>query len=86
MDHRTGESCNPKRKLGCNLHDVINTNEQTVLKSIKDVFEGEDMQSQQSVLGYEIDLYFCKYKLVMEVYESDHADRNLINETGRRKE
>ena len=46
MDHRTGESCNPKTKLGFNLHDVINTKEQTVLKSIKDAFEGEDMQSQ----------------------------------------
>ena len=44
MDCRTDESCNLKRNLGFRLHDVINTKEQTVLKSKKDAFEGEDMQ------------------------------------------
>ena len=42
------------------LHDVINTNEQTVINSIKDAFEGDDMQSQYSVLSSRIDLYFHK--------------------------
>ena len=41
---RTDESCNLKRNLGFTLHDVINTKEQTVINSIKDAFEGEDMQ------------------------------------------
>ena len=41
---RTDESCNLKRNLGFRLLDMINTKEQTVLKSIKDAFEGEDMQ------------------------------------------
>ena len=40
-----------------------------VLKSIKDAFEGEDMQTQYSVLGYRIDLYFHKHKLAIEVDE-----------------
>ena len=51
MDCRTDESCNLKIILGFKLHDVINTKEQTVLKSIKDSFEGEDMQTQYSFLG-----------------------------------
>ena len=85
MDCRTDESCNLKRNLGFRLHDVINTKEQTVLKSIKDAFEGEDMQTQYSVLGYRIDLYFHKYKLAIEVDEFGHADRNLGNETERQK-
>ena len=42
MDCRTDESCNLKRNLGFRLHNVINTKEQTVLKSIKDGLEGED--------------------------------------------
>ena len=46
MDRTTNESCNLKRNLGFKLHDVINTKEQSVLKSIKDTFEGEDMQTQ----------------------------------------
>ena len=80
MDCRTDESCNLKRNLGFRLHDVINTKEKTVLKSLKDAFEGEDMQTQYSVLGYRIDPYFHKHKLAIEVDELGHADRNLNNE------
>ena len=46
MDCRTDESCNLKRNLEFRLRDVINTKEQTVLKSIKDAFKGEHMQTQ----------------------------------------
>ena len=67
----TDKSCNFKRNLGFRLLDVINTKEQTVINSIKDAFEGEDMQTQCSVLGYRIDLYFHKYKLAIEVDELD---------------
>ena len=35
MDCRIDESCNLKRNIGFRVHDVINTEEQTVLKSIK---------------------------------------------------
>ena len=49
MHCRTPESCKFKRNLGFKLHDVINCKEQTVLESIKDVFEGENMQTQYSV-------------------------------------
>ena len=47
MNCSTGESYNLKRNLGFKLHDVNNTKEQTVLESIKDVFEGKDMQTQR---------------------------------------
>ena len=85
MDGRTDESCNLKRNLGFRLHDVINTKEQTVINSIKDAFEGENMQTQYTVLNYRIDLYFHKYKLAIEVDELGHADRNLSNEIERQK-
>ena len=85
MDCRTGESRNLKRNLEFRLHDVIDTKEQTVLKSIKDVFEREDIQTQYSVLGYRIDLYFHKHKLAIEVDELEHTDRNLNNKIERQK-
>ena len=85
MDCRTDKSCSLKRNLGFRLHDVINTKEQTVLESIKNAFEGEDMQTQYSVLGFRSDLYFHKYKLAIEVYELGHADRNLSKEIERQK-
>ena len=84
MNCKTDESCNFKRNLGFKLHDVINTKE-TVLESTKYIFEGEDMQTQCSVLGYRIDLYFHKYKLTTEVDELGHADRNVSNGIERQK-
>ena len=85
MDCRTDESCNLKRNLGFRLHDVINTKEQTVINSIKDAFEGENMQTQYTVLGYRIDLYFHKYKLAIEVDELGHNDRNIDYEIQRQQ-
>ena len=37
-------------------------------------FEGENMQSQYSILGYKIDL---NPKLAVEIYENNHDDRNI---------
>ena len=64
---------------------MINTKEQTVLKIIKDVFEEEDIQTQYSVFGYKIDLYFHKNKLATKFDELRHSDRNLSNEIERQK-
>ena len=83
MDCTTDESCNLKRNLGFRLHDVINNKEETVLKSIKDAFEREDMQTQYSALGYRIYTYFHKHKLAIEDDELGHTDRNLSNEIER---
>ena len=85
MDSRTDESCNLKRNLAFRLHDVINTKEETVINSIKDAFEGEDMQTQYTVLNYRIDLYFHKYKLATEVDELGHNDRNIDYEIQRQQ-
>ena len=85
INSRTDDSCKSKRKLGFTLHDVINTKEQTVINSIKDAFEGEDMQTQYGVLSYRIDLYFHKYKLVIEVDELGHIDRYIIDEIERQR-
>ena len=85
MNCRTVESCNLKRNLGFRLHDVINTKEQTVTNTIKDAFEGEDMQTQYIVIGCRIYLYFHKYKLAIEVDELGHNDRNIEYEIQRQE-
>ena len=85
MHCRTPESCKFKRNLGFKLHDLINCKEQTVLESIKDAFEGEDMQTQYTVIGYRIDLYFHEYKLAIEVDELGHNDRNIDYEIQRQR-
>ena len=75
MNCRTDRSCSFKKNLGFKLHDVINTKEQTIINSIKDTFERENIQNQYSVLGYSIDLYFHKYKLAMEADELGHTKK-----------
>ena len=57
MGCRTNESFNLKRNLWFRIHDVINTKEQTIINSMKDAFEGEDMQTQYNALGSRIDFY-----------------------------
>ena len=64
---------------------MINTKEQTIINSIKDTFEGENIQTQYSALGYRIDLYFHNNKLAIEIDKLGHADRNMNNETERQK-
>ena len=74
-----------QKKLGFKLYDVINTKEQTIIDSIKDTFEGENIQNQYSALGYRIDLYFHECKLANEVGELGHTDKNINNEIERQK-
>ena len=64
---------------------MINTKEQTIINYIKNIFEGENKQTQYSVLGYRFDLYFHEYKLAIEVDELGHTNRNTNNEIERQK-
>ena len=43
------------------------------------------MQTQYTVLGYRIDLYFHKYKLAIEVDKLGHNDRNIDHEVQRQQ-
>ena len=61
------------------------TKEQSVLKSVIDVFEAENMQNQYSVLGYRIGIYFHDYKLAIEVDKKGDEDRNINHEIKRSK-
>ena len=64
---------------------MINTKEQTIINSIKDTFEGENIQTQYNVLGYRVNLCFHEYKLAIEVDELGHTNRNINNEIERQK-
>ena len=63
----------------------MNVTEKTPLDSIKNAFEGENIQTHCRVLGYEIDVYFHDYKLAVEIDEKDHQYRDISREIGRQK-
>ena len=88
MHHRvsTHKLIEFRSKLGFNQYDITLTKEQSVLKSVMDVFEEENMQTQYRVLGYRIDLYFHDYKIALEVDEKIHKDRNIDHEIQRQKD
>ena len=56
-----------------------------MLESIKDAFEGENIQIQYSVLGYKIDFYLHEYQLAVEADELVHSNRNIDYEIQRQK-
>ena len=82
----TPKSVEFRSKLGIHRYDIALAKEKSVLKSVLDTFEGENMQTQYNVLGYRTDLCFDKYKLAIEVDEKSHKDRNINHEIERKKE
>ena len=57
--------------------------EKTTLKSLRDTFDGENIQTYYKVLGYEFGLYFHDYKLAVEIDEKDLQDRDISHEIER---
>lgn len=65
------------QKLGINVNHILNTRkEQDSIHAILKTFKGENMVRQYRVGTYYIDLYFPKYKLVIECDEFGHSDRD----------
>ena len=56
--------------------------ESAAIKIIK-VFPDERILLQHSVLNYQINLYFSKHKLTMEIDEKGHSDRDEKKENER---
>ena len=56
--------------------------EKTTLGSLRDAFEGENIQTHYRVLGYEIDIYFHDYKHA-EFDEKHKQDRDISHEIER---
>ena len=70
-----------RSKLGINQHDIILTKEQSVIPKIIKRFSNEKALPQHSVLSYKI--VFPEHKLVIEVDEKEHTDRDEKNEIER---
>ena len=85
IDCRTTPAVNFKTKLRFDQHDAIMTQEQSVLSKIVTLFAAEEIILQHTVFGYRIDAYFSKYKLVIEVDEQEHKDRDIDYEIERQK-
>ena len=86
MSSRSPKAIEYRSKLRFSQYDITLKKESSVLESIADVFEGENMQTQHSILGYKIDLYFYDYKLAKEVDEKGHKDKNIDHDIKRQKQ
>ena len=86
MDCRITATHEFRTSLGFKQYDAISTKEQPVLMEIKSSLEGENMQTQYSVLGYKIDLYFYDYKSAIEINEYGRNGKNIDYEIKRKKQ
>ena len=86
MDSRSPKAIEFRTSLGFSQYDITLKKESSVLKSITDTFEGENMETRYCVLTYMIDLYFHEYKLAIEIDEKGHKDRKNDREVKRQKE
>ena len=57
--------------------------EESVTTKIIKTFSNEKIRPQHSVLSYQIDLYFLKYRLAIKVDEKGHTDRDERKENER---
>ena len=73
-------------KLGFNPVDSIMSKQESIGLKLKKVFLGEEIIEDFCAVNCLIDFYFPKYKLVVEIDELDHADRDLVKENKRLKE
>ena len=85
MDCRTTSVHKFRTRIGFKQYDVILTKEQSVLTKIMSSFEEENIQTQNNVLSYRIDLFFHGYKVAIETDENGHSDRNIDYEIKRQK-
>ena len=73
MDCTLPEAIEFRSQLAFKQHHIKLRRESSVLKSITDAFEGEDMKTQYSVFvlnkNCKIDLYFPRYRLRVDAHE-----------------
>ena len=58
-------------------HDTILTKQESVLRKIISLFEGQNIQTQCKVLSCRIDFYSYVYTLAIKIHENGHEDRNI---------
>ena len=81
----TPEAIEFRSKLGFNQYDISLSKEELIVPRIMKLFPNEKILPQHSVLSYTIDLYFPGHKLVIEIGEKGHTDRDVHKEIGRQK-
>ena len=69
--------------LGFKENDIFLSKEQSVLNKIIKIFSRDGIILQHKILDYQIDVYFPKYKLAIEIDELGHIDRNSDKEITR---
>ena len=65
-------------------HDTILTKEESVLRKIISLFEGQNIQTQCKVLSCRIDFYSYVYKLAIKFHENGHEDRNIDDQISKK--
>ena len=74
-----------RSKLGFRFHDITMSKDKSVTTKTIKVFWNEKAPPQNSVLNYEIDLFFPEDNFSIEADEKVHTDRNIDYKLERQK-
>ena len=69
--------------LGLKENDVFLAKEFSIIEKFKTIFSVEEINLQHNVLGYKIDVYFFRHKLVVGTDEFGHPNRDIEQEIKR---
>ena len=75
-----------KAKFGVNQHDEVLRKQQSLGLGLKKIFSDECIIEEYFALNYRTDLTFKEYKLVVEIEEKGHTDRDPHYKTKRQKD
>ena len=81
MDCRITSVHKFRTRIGFKQYDVRAISTKKIMSS----FEEENIETQNNVLNYRIDLYFHDHKLAIETDENGHSDRNIDYEIKKQK-
>ena len=75
-----------KAKLGVNQHDIVLHRQQSLGLGLKKLFPNKDIKEEHFALHYRTDFIIEENKLVVEIDEKDHDDKDLDYERRWQKE
>ena len=75
-----------KAKLGVNQHDIVLHRQQSLGLRLKKLFPNKDTKEEHFALHYRTDFIIEENKLVVEIDEKDHDDKDLDYERRWQKE
>ena len=71
-----------KRENNHDIFEIRHNNKNVIINSIKETFEGENIEAQDNIYGHIYDLYFIDYNLAININKrkTNKKDKEIISD------